>query len=93
VLDDRWSEVWQHQDGLLRVNWLICRKLFDFDRVEVIQATDEDVERFVVQVGNDTDVLRQTRYPQIQCLIGPACRLSENSLRILERTFGRVESA
>jgi hypothetical protein len=31
--------------------------LFDFDRVEIQQATDEEVERFAVQVGNDTDEL------------------------------------
>jgi hypothetical protein len=77
--------------GLLRVNWLARRGLFDFERVEIIQATDEDVERLAVQVGNDTDPIRQPHYAQMHCLIAPQCLLSENSLRVLRRTFGQVE--
>jgi hypothetical protein len=90
VLNADWANDYIHYDGLLCANWLTRRTLFDFDRVEIIQATDEDVERFVVQVGNDTDPLRQSRYSQMQCDIAPTCNLSENTLRILQRTFGRV---
>jgi hypothetical protein len=79
------------KEGLVRVNWLVRRELFDFDRVEIIQATDEDVERFAVQVGNDTDPVRQPHYPQMRCLVAPQCRLSENTLRILRQTFDVVE--
>jgi hypothetical protein len=91
VLDTGWSEEQRRQKNSLRVNWLLHRSLFDFDQVEIIQATDEDVERFVIQVGNDTDPFRRPRYGQIQCVIGPDCRLAENTLRILRRTFERVE--
>jgi hypothetical protein len=80
-------------DGLLRVNWLAHRELFDFDRVEIVQATDEDVERFAVQVGNDTDPMRKPRYPGMECSIWPECQLSENTLRVLQHTFGQVEYA
>jgi hypothetical protein len=76
---------------VLRVNWLVRRALFDFDWVEIIQATDEDVERFAVQVGNDTDPVRELRYQQMKCTIGPECKLSENTLRILDKMFGEVE--
>jgi hypothetical protein len=81
----------QH-DGLLRVNWLARRTLFDFNQVEIIQATDEDVERFAVQVGNDTDPVRQPRYAQMQCFIASQCRLSEKFLRVLQIMFGQVEN-
>jgi hypothetical protein len=91
VLDAGWSETHRLQNGLLRVNWLAQQRLFDFDRVEIIQATDEDVERFAMQVGNDTDPVRQTRYAHIPCLIAPDCRLSENSLRILRNFFWQVK--
>jgi hypothetical protein len=74
-----------------RVNWLQRRSLFDFSRVEIIQATDEEVERFAVQVGNDTDEWRKPRYEQITCVVSAQCRLSENTLRILERMFGEVK--
>ncbi len=85
------TETQTPDNGLLRVNWLARRKLFDFDRVEIIQATDEEIERFAVQVGNDTDPVRQPRYAQMQCLIAPQCRLSENTQRVLSRVFGQVE--
>ena len=78
------------QDGVLYVNWLQHRSLFDFDRVEIIQATDEEIERFVVQVGNDTDLVRQIRYPQMRCQVSPDCHLSENTLRVLRTRFGEV---
>ena len=79
------------EDSLLRINWLARRELFDFDWVEIIQATDEDVERFAVQVGNDTDPLRDARYSEMQCFVAPECQLLENTLRVLRHTFGQVE--
>lgn len=75
----------------IRVNWLRHRTLFDFDRVEIIQATDEEVERFTLQVGNDTDQLRASRYQEMGCTLSPNCKLSENTIRILEHVFGYVK--
>jgi hypothetical protein len=75
---------------IVRINWLMRRTLFDFDEVEILAATDEEVERFAVQVGNDTDPSRKMRYQQMRCTVGPDCRLSENSVRILKRTFGEI---
>lgn len=73
------------------VNWLKRRDLFSFDAVEIVLATDEEVERFAVQIGNDTDPARQPRYQTMPCLISADCPLSENTLRILRRTFGEVK--
>ena len=84
------SELSQSEE-ILRVNWLTRRTLFDFDRVEISRATDEDVERFAVQVGNDTDPYRKPRYKRMRCIVRCASDLSENTLRILERMFGQVE--
>jgi hypothetical protein len=80
------------ENGLVRINWLTRRELFDFHSVEITQAGDEDVERFAVQVGNDTDPTRQPRYQRMRCVVNPTCELSANTLRILERIFGEVES-
>jgi hypothetical protein len=91
VLDTTWAELYAQQDDQLRLNWLQRRTLFDFDRVEIIQASDEDVEHFAVQVGNATDPFHKLRYPQMSCALGPDCHLSENTLRILRRVFGRIE--
>ncbi|MCP4397867.1 MAG: hypothetical protein GY801_11295, partial [bacterium] len=88
VLDSRMDIERVQQDSALRVNWLIRRALFDFDEVEIVRAGDEEVERFVVQVGNDTDDFRRPRYREMSCKIAPDCRLSENTFRILTSTFG-----
>jgi hypothetical protein len=91
VLDTAWAAEQIQQGNVWYVNWSQRRALFDFDRVLIVQATDEDVERFAVQVGNDTDPFRKPRYQQIPCRVKPEYRLSENTLRILERMFGQVE--
>ncbi|MBE7469209.1 MAG: hypothetical protein HS114_08745 [Anaerolineales bacterium] len=91
VLDSRMTEKWVAQAGTVRVNWLLHRSLFDFEAVEIVQASDEDIERFAVQVGNDTDPLRKPDYELMTCRIGLTCHLSENSLRVLRSIFGSVE--
>ncbi len=73
------------------INWLMYYKLFDFDEVHIIEASDEEVERFAMRVSNDTDPIRQPQYQHIRCLVSPECNLSENTMRILRRTFGQVE--
>jgi hypothetical protein len=91
VLDAAWTGAQDWQDGLLRVNWLARRALFDFTAIEIVQATDEDVERFAVQAGNDADPLRRPLFAAMRCVVNPACGLSENTLRVLESTFGQVQ--
>jgi hypothetical protein len=90
VLDSQTESELSKQDKLLRANWSIRRKIFDFDEVEIVRATDEDVERFAVQAGNDTDPIRQPRYKKMRCAIAPDCQLSKNTMRILQYTFGNV---
>ncbi len=92
ILDDRVTTKHFEEDGFLHVNWLRHRQLFDFEAVKIIQATDEDVERFAVQVGNDTDPTRQARYRSMTCTIAADCHLSENTHRILQNTFGRIKN-
>ncbi len=92
VLDAGWPEEAQREgNDLLRVNWLQRQSLFDFDSVKIIQATDEEVERFAVQIGNDSDEWRCSGYRQMRCEIEPGCDLSENTLRLLRSTFGEVK--
>lgn len=75
----------------IRVNWLVHQRLFDFERVEIIRATDEDIERFAVQVGNDTYENRSAGYKEMECAVQPDCRLTANTVRILEHIFGSVD--
>ena len=90
-LDRQWWEPYLQDGETVISNWFGYQPtLFDFDAVEIIQASDEDVERFAMLVGNDTDSLRQPRYKGMSCVIDPACQLSKNSERILRSTFGQV---
>jgi len=91
TLDDKMTAEQSQQKRNLRINWLVHRALFDFDAVEIRRAGDEDVERFAVQVGNDTDPARRAQYPKMRCLIAPEAHLSINTLKILRKTFGQVE--
>jgi hypothetical protein len=91
VLDKQMAQKYEWHEEAIYGNWLLFRQLFDFDEVHIRQASDEDIERFAVQVGNDTDPIRQPRYATMRCIVSPASGLSENSLKILEHTFGQVE--
>jgi len=93
ILDTAMTEPFVEQDGALRGNWFLLRTLFDCDRVEIIRASDEEVERFAMQVGNDTDEVRESRYKKMQCVIDPACGLLENTMRVLKSMFGEVQHA
>lgn len=90
VLNNRETEPQAETDGMLKVNWIARQELFDFDWVEIIQATDEEIERFAVQVGNDTDAWREPRYKDMACVISPDCELMANTDRILQKMFGQV---
>lgn len=91
VLDDKMVDEAQQIGNVLYVNWLAYRSLFDFEEIRIIKAKDEDVERFVVQIGNDTDTFRKPYYQQMQCVVTTACEVSENTMRILQHTFGQVK--
>ena len=93
VLDKTMTAPIIEEQKTLRGNWFQHRNLFDCNWVEILQANDEDVERFAVQIGNDTDSRRQGRYHQMRCFIGQGYTPSKNTRRILERTFGRLEPA
>lgn len=90
VLDAGMSDERRERAGVLRVNYLARGSVFDFDRVDIVQATDAEVERFAVQVGNDTDEFRRPRYRQMTCAVSSQCGLSENTMRILRSMFGEV---
>ncbi len=91
ILDNRKDDERSECDGILRVNWLKRHSLFDFDEVEIIRASDEDVERFAVQVGNDNDSVRRPLYQKMRCTVAFDCELTENTLRVLRSMFGNVE--
>ncbi len=91
VLDQKMETKLSKEARALRVNWLLHRVPFNFEMIEIVKATDEEVERFAMQINNDTNEARQRRYKEMICTVSTGCKLSENSMRILRRTFGQVE--
>lgn len=92
VLDAGWDgESEKVNYDMLRVNWLRRPKLFDFDWIEIVRASDEDVNRFAAQIGGDDDRWRGQRYPQMVCVVSSDCHLSETTLFKLRQMFGEVQ--
>ncbi|MCP4372101.1 MAG: hypothetical protein GY797_28875 [Deltaproteobacteria bacterium] len=87
VLDKEMDDLYIENDDGLCINWFKFRRPFDFDSVVIKQASDEDVERFAIQIGNDTDIIRRSQYSQIDCLVSSDCNLSLNTMRILQYLF------
>jgi hypothetical protein len=90
VLDDQMADKLVIQDETIRVSWLHHGKLFDFDQVEIGRVSDEDIERFVVQVGNDTNPKRQDCYKRMTCLVLPPNELSKSGLWLLQQRFWSI---
>lgn len=89
VLNNQVDNLVLQEKPILRINWIVHNTLFDFDTVEIIQATNQQVERFAVQIGNDLDSIRAGRYKKMSYMLSSNCQLSENTERILSQIFGK----
>ena len=67
------------------------RKFMERPTQIIVEATDEEVELFAVQVGNELNRNPRSQYKKMKCTVQPTCRLMENTLRILDKIFGGVE--
>lgn len=76
---------------LMKINWFKEKKLFLFDEVEINNASDRDIERFLILVNNDIDEIRKERYKLMICIVNKKCAISDNTKKILDNTFGNVE--
>ncbi|GAB4437674.1 MAG: hypothetical protein Kow0031_19490 [Anaerolineae bacterium] len=94
VLDAGWGgESQRVNHDKLRVNWLNRPNLFDFDWIEIADATDDDVARFTQQISQDDDSWRAIRYPQMVCVVDPQANLSAGTMAQLREMFGEVRHA
>jgi len=92
VLDKEGDWVEQNSgDGDLRVNWLKHRKPFDFDAVEVVSTTDEEVEDFTNQMRFESEERIASRLLKMDCRVQSQCILKEGTIRLLKLTFAKLE--
>lgn len=88
VLDEALPAPWVLQADVLRVDAQRWPTLFDFDRVDLIEAAPAAVERFCIAVANDTD--RQRRLREVPCFVAATLVLPPNTERVLAATFRAV---
>jgi hypothetical protein len=88
VLDDRMAEERTFTDGVFLVNALRTPTFCDCDRILITRASEYEVERFCIRMGNDTDPFRTGRHKRLPVTV--CCALPENSRRILGSLFGKV---
>ena len=74
----------------LELSWLSDHRLVDFDRIQIVNASDLDIEELVIACANDPDPVRGSRYSQVPVHVASAKDLGTNARRLLERTFGDV---
>ena len=87
VLDNTMTDNYFLSNGTMLVNWKKLGRLFDFDRVAVLDMEDFEVQRFLIQVRNDMDPVRSGKYKKMECIIGWKCELEVNTIRNIKETF------
>jgi HEAT repeat protein len=87
----RGARHWNWYKRRLTVIWPTRCGLFDFDRVEISGAKEEEVRLFLEKVRQDADPIRRRRYPTVPCTIAPGPPLGDDVLDRLAETFGPVE--
>ncbi|MBP7936365.1 MAG: hypothetical protein KA354_17130 [Phycisphaerae bacterium] len=85
ILHQSWNSASMVKGGRLYVNADKRDGLFDFDRVEIHEADDVQVERFVMAVSNDPDAERRSR--RRRCTINPQISLSQHTAHMLDAVF------
>ena len=90
VLDSKSGKLFEQTDSDMRINWLIHRKPFDLEAVELVIASDEEVEAFTNQMRFESDDQIATRLLSLRCSVNSICVFKEGTMRLLKLTFGRV---
>jgi HEAT repeat protein len=84
--------LWHDLDkSMFFINWFGSKDPFDFDRVQIDDADDFEVEEFVMKIRNDADQWRQSRYRTIPVFLQSDNKLSQAKLNLLQGTFANVE--
>ncbi len=90
ALDELMAQTVEYEGLCARVNWRKLAQLFDFDAVVLRRADEYDIERFCIQVANDTDEVRKPRYARMQVYVHEDAGLSVGRLNMLRSLFGQV---
>lgn len=87
VLDRNMKEDMTVDGENLLVNQLRQEQLTDFDEIRIIDADDYQVERFAMQIKNDTDDMRREWLPLTLVHLNPKLPLSQSKINMLRDFF------
>ena len=91
TLDEQMGPLSSVEGHQLKINWLKLNRLFDFDEVDIITASDQDIMRFCMLVGNDSDAYRIPKYARVKCTIHNADQLNTQTRTVIKRCFPMVD--
>ena len=87
VLDTSMTTPHTVSHNSMHINWLQCKTLFPFTQIEIGTCPEDEITDFCIQVGNDTDTYRTTRYSTVNVYLKPGTTLSSQSQTRLSRFF------
>jgi HEAT repeat protein len=90
VLNENMNENFIQVNGIIRMNWLKNRIMFDMDRIEIVSASDQDVKELVGIIKSDPDELRAKNRKKILCSIKENVSLEPETLEMLRSAVGIV---
>lgn len=75
--------------GVTRINWPKAKRTFDFDSVEILDATDEAIGKFLDAVTEDKDPERSKRRENnaTKCKVMVGVKMSNETAERLARLF------
>ena len=92
VLDHSMEKPFHHSHGLFRVNWFHFEAMFDFDQVEIGEASDEEVLAFTLKIANDMDPYRTGRPRKPLCFLRNESTITPNTIGVLGKVYENVVS-
>lgn len=75
------------EDGVFEVNYIKHNDLFDFDKVEIVNASDSIFDSFTKKLALNSNQFLLKKCNEIECVIHNNCGLSPGNIEIAESIF------
>ncbi|MEM7030494.1 MAG: hypothetical protein AAF629_13070 [Chloroflexota bacterium] len=90
LLDSSLTNAPQATATIFRINWFQQKMILDFDAVEIQQASDQDIETFLLEIQNRQVSSGRSDFKKMACYVSSECHLADNTINLLHHTFGQV---
>lgn len=90
VLDKKMDEDFVHLPGIVRINWLKRRKMFDINRIVIKSASKTDFGELISALDADDFITRPGSRKDILCTISKKCKFGSSLVEKLRTLIGFV---